>query len=298
MAGIRPDKSSGMDPFSVREWECIDRLVAEALDEDMGPAGDVTTASVLDESATGKAEFVAKASGILAGLPVTESVFKKVDRGLQCAFEIKDGDAVGPDHVFGTVRGRLSAILAAERTALNFLQRLSGIASLTDQFVRRVKGTGARIVDTRKTTPGLRLMEKYAVRVGGGDNHRFGLYDMVLIKNNHVDAAGGIGPALERCFAFLRKTGAALRVEVETRTLDEVRRALAYPVHRIMFDNMDVEQIREGVRLVNGKAETEASGRVRLDNVRGIAETGVGFISVGCLTHSAPALDISLHALT
>ena len=284
-----------MNPFSPEEWKAVKRIVALALGEDMGKAGDVTTASVLSEKIPGKAVFIAKASGIIAGLTVAECVFHAIDPELQCAFEIEDGQAVGPGQRFGSVNGRLQSILAAERTALNFMQRLSGIATLTDQFVRRVEGTGARIMDTRKTTPGLRFLEKYAVRMGGGFNHRFGLYDMVLIKNNHVDAAGGVPNVLERCFSRLRRVKSVLRVEVETRNLNEVRQALDYPVHRIMFDNMDTGRMREAVRLVGGKAETEASGNVRLDSVRGIAETGVRFISVGCLTHSAPALDIALH---
>jgi nicotinate-nucleotide pyrophosphorylase (carboxylating) len=236
---------------------------------------------------------ISKQEGIIAGLPVFFRVFQILDPNVVCEPRIRDGSAARPDEVLGTARGSVRSLLKGERTALNFLQRLSGIASLTGAYAAAVEGTGAKILDTRKTTPNLRVLEKYAVRAGGGENHRFGLYDMILIKNNHVDAAGGVSAAVTRCLAFLQRKGLDLKILVEARSLDEVDQALRHPVHRIMLDNMNPGEVREAVRLISGKAETEASGNIRLDNVRAFAESGVDFISVGALTHSAPALDIS-----
>jgi nicotinate-nucleotide pyrophosphorylase (carboxylating) len=195
--------------------------------------------------------------------------------------------------VIGTAAGPVRSLLSAERTALNFIQRLSGLATRTAAFVAAVKGTNAVILDTRKTTPGWRVLEKYAVRQGGGRNHRMGLYDAVMIKDNHVDACGGIGKAIERCLENMKKNGKPLFIEVETRNLDEVREAAGYPIQRIMLDNMDAGTMREAVRMIGGRIETEASGNVTLANVRSVADTGVNYISIGGLTHSVPVLDIS-----
>ena len=273
-------------------WAAIDPLIESAIREDVG-AGDFTSDSIISAGVSGVGQVLAKQEGIVAGLPVFFRVFQILDPNLLCEPRIQDGSPVRSGQVLGTVRGSVRSLLKGERTALNFIQRLSGIASLTRAYAAAVEGTGVKLLDTRKTTPNLRFLEKYAVHAGGGENHRFGLHDMILIKNNHVDAAGGVSPAVSRCLAFLKQKGLDLKIEVEARSLSEVDEALLYPVHRIMLDNMNPGEMREAVRLVSGKAETEASGNIRLENVRAVAETGVDFISVGALTHSAPALDIS-----
>lgn len=270
------------------------RLIDLALAEDVGP-GDFTTLWTFPEGRVGEAEVVAKAHGVVAGLDVAEEVFRRVDPSLELTRRVRDGDALSPGDLVFTVRGAARAILTAERVALNFLQRLSGVATVTRRYVEAVSGTGARVIDTRKTTPGMRAFEKRAVLAGGGANHRFGLHDMVLIKENHVAAAGGITPAVQ---AVRAHNGRGLRVEVETTTLAEVEEALAADVDRVMFDNMPVPLLRQAVALVHGRGdarpETEASGGITLETIRPVAETGVDFISVGALTHSAPALDLSL----
>jgi len=273
-------------------WAAIDPLIESALREDVG-AGDFTSDSIIAAGVSGEGQVLAKQEGIVAGLPVFFRVFQILDPNLLCEPRIQDGSPVRSGQVLGTVRGSVRSLLKGERTALNFIQRLSGIASLTRAYATAVEGTGVKILDTRKTTPNLRFLEKYAVHAGGGENHRFGLHDMILIKNNHVNAAGGVSPAVRRCLAFLKQKGLDLKIEVEARSLNEVDDALRHPVQRIMLDNMNPGEMREAVRLISGKAETEASGNIRLDNVRAVAETGVDFISVGALTHSAPALDIS-----
>ena len=273
-------------------WAAIDPLIESALREDVG-AGDFTSDSIIAAGVSGEGQVLAKQEGIVAGLPVFFRVFQILDPNLLCEPRIQDGSPVRSGQVLGTVRGSVRSLLKGERTALNFIQRLSGIASLTRAYATAVEGTGVKILDTRKTTPNLRFLEKYAVHAGGGENHRFGLHDMILIKNNHVNAAGGVSPAVRRCLAFLKQKGLDLKIEVEARSLNEVDDALRHPVQRIMLDNMNPGEMREAVRLISGKAETEASGNIRLENVRAVAETGVDFISVGALTHSAPALDIS-----
>ncbi|HEV3049357.1 MAG TPA: carboxylating nicotinate-nucleotide diphosphorylase, partial [Longimicrobium sp.] len=236
----------------------------------------------------------AKVSGVIAGSDVAVEVFRRVDPSLQVAVDAADGTAVEPGDLAMTIRGSARSILTGERTALNFMQRLSGVATVTRRYVRAVQGTGARVIDTRKTTPGMRALEKAAVVAGGGANHRFGLHDMVMIKDNHIAAAGGITAAVE---AVRRRNDRGLRVEVETTNLDEVREALAAGVDRIMFDNMSVPLMDEAVALVRAhhpRPETEASGGITLETIGGYAGTGVDFISVGALTHSAPSLDLSL----
>jgi nicotinate-nucleotide pyrophosphorylase (carboxylating) len=270
------------------------RLIDLALEEDVGP-GDFTTLWTFPADRAGRAEIVAKAHGVIAGMEVAEETFRRVDPAIGLARGVDDGAAVSPGDLVLTISGAARSILTGERVALNFLQRLSGVATVTRRYVDAVAGTGARVIDTRKTTPGMRALEKRAVVAGGGANHRFGLHDMVLIKENHVAAAGGITAAVE---AVRGQNAHGLRVEVETSTLADVEEALRVGVDRIMFDNMGVPLLREAVALVraagDGRPETEASGGITLETIRPVAETGVDFISVGALTHSAPSLDLSL----
>jgi len=265
-------------------------VIRRALAEDIGP-GDVTTEWIIPADQRSAAIILAKAKGVLAGLDVARDAFALVDARIEFVPLRADGELVQPRDVVARIVGPTRGILTAERVALNFLQRLSGIATLTRAFVDAVSGTRAVILDTRKTTPGLRLLEKYAVRMGGGANHRIGLYDMVLVKDNHIEAAGSITGAVARVRV---QNAAGLLIEVEARTLDDVREAAALAVDRILLDNMTCAQMRQAVELVNGRVSLEASGNVTLDNVRRIAETGVDYISSGALTHSARALDLSL----
>jgi len=268
----------------------VDRLIRTALEEDIGP-GDVTTAATVAPGTPARAELVAKEDFLLAGIGVARRVFELLDE--QVAFEclVEDGLAVKRGEVLAWLKGDAASLLQGERVALNLLQRLSGVATLTAQFVKETAATGATIVDTRKTTPGLRALEKYAVRVGGGGNHRMALYDGVLIKENHVVAAGGISTAVTRARRHAPHT---LKVEVEVRNLQEVAEALEAGADILLLDNMDLAQLRAAVELVGGRALTEASGGVNLDSVRAIAETGVDLISVGALTHSYRSVDISM----
>jgi len=278
-------------------WPEIDPLIEGALKEDLKDRGDITTKAIIPRDMKGKGRFLVQEDGIIAGLPVVQRVFEKIDSELTCVFSVEDGTSVHSGMIIGEVYGSLASILKGERTALNFLQRLSGIATLTAQFVQAVQGTKVKILDTRKTTPQLRLLEKYAVRKGGGENHRFGLYDMVLIKDNHIDAVGSLKEAIERCLDTSEQGREKVKIEVETRTLEEVREAVKFPIDRIMLDNMDVKTIEKAVAEVNGKVELEASGNITLENIRVVAETGVDYISVGRLTHSPKALDVSLKLL-
>lgn len=269
-------------------------LIALAIAEDIGP-GDATSEAVLPASLTLRGRIVAKSTGVIAGLPVAEAVFSRVDPTLCFTPHVQDGVRVVPGDLVAEVVGPGRGMLAAERIALNFLQHLSGIATLTWAFVDRVAGTRATILDTRKTHPGYRVLEKYAVRMGGGQNHRLSLHDMLLVKDNHIEAAGSLTAAVERA----RAAHPDLPVEVEVKDLEELREALALDVagrlpDRIMLDNMDLDQMRAAVRLAAGRVELEASGGVSLERVAAIAATGVDYISVGALTHSAPALDLSM----
>jgi len=274
----------------------IIRLVQIALQEDVG-TGDITTECLFSgEAPLAHGRIIAKASGVICGLPIAALVFRELDAEAILQPLVSEGAWVEAGTVVAEVVGPAPAILAAERTALNFLQRMSGVATLTRRFVEMVQGTGATITDTRKTIPGWRRLDKYATAIGGAVNHRMGLYDMVLIKDNHITAAGGIRQAVERC---RRELGdASVRIEVETRSLSQVQEVLQCEgVHRVMFDNFPPDEVRRAVELVAGRLETEASGTIRLETVRAYAETGVQFISVGYLTHSAPALDLSLELL-
>jgi len=270
--------------------EQISAIVQRALAEDVGP-GDVTSQWILPPEMEVHGCFLAKAQGVLAGLEVVRQVFQQVDECIAFQPCMKDGDAISKGDIVATVGGPAASILTAERTALNFLQRMSGIATLTRRYVEAVAGTKATILDTRKTAPGLRLLDKWAVRLGGGQNHRLGLYDMVLIKDNHIAAAGGITQAVER---VRQRNRQGLAVEVEVKSLAELGEALALDVDRIMLDNMDLGEMRRAVEVTAGQVPLEASGNVTLENVAAIAATGVDYISVGALTHSVKALDISL----
>ncbi|MGD2122718.1 MAG: carboxylating nicotinate-nucleotide diphosphorylase [Gemmatimonadota bacterium] len=272
-------------------------LIELALEEDVGP-GDWTTEWTVDPKEAGEAVVVAKEPLVVAGTEVASAVFQRVDPGLAVEVVSPDGAVVEAEGAVLRIRGPLRGILTGERVALNFLGRLSGIATLTRRYVEAVAGTGARVLDTRKTTPGWRMLEKAAVKAGGGENHRQGLYDMVMAKDNHLVAAGGLEEAVRRIREGNRK---GLEVEVEVDTLEQLDRLLPLGVDRILLDNMDPDTLREAVRRIRksgqGRPLSEASGNVTLETVRGVAETGVDFISVGALTHSAPRSDLSLRVL-
>jgi nicotinate-nucleotide pyrophosphorylase (carboxylating) len=283
---------SAKSPFPLQlPPRLVETAVAAALAEDLGSEGDITTDAIVPAESTGEAAIVARQKGVIAGLDLAEAAFKALDPKTSFVRVVQDGGEVASGGTIATVTGKTRALLTAERTALNFLGRLSGIATLTAAYVEAVEGTGARISCTRKTTPGLRAFEKYAVRAGGGVNHRFGLYDAVLVKDNHIAAAGGLAQALERLSA---RSGHLVKIEVEVDTLDQVKQALGFPIDAVLLDNMDVETLRQAVKLVAGRVKTEASGGVTLERVRKIAETGVDLISVGALTHSPRNLDSSL----
>jgi len=268
----------------------IDKIIEIALAEDIH-TGDITTQAMLPQARRMRARLVAKEPLVLSGLLVAARVFARLDPTTDFQPLYQDGHRVEPGTVIARIEGDAAALLQAERVSLNLLQRMCGIATQTAAFVKELEGTGARVVDTRKTTPGLRVLEKYSVRVGGGTNHRTGLYDGVLIKENHIAAAGGIAEAVRRARAFIPHT---LKIEVETESLDEVRQALEAGADIIMLDNMTLEQLREAVALIDKRALVEASGGVNLKTIRDIALTGVDIISVGALTHSVRAADISM----
>ncbi|HEX2908178.1 MAG TPA: carboxylating nicotinate-nucleotide diphosphorylase [Phototrophicaceae bacterium] len=274
------------------DQQSAETLVRLALQEDVGELGDVTSLATLPSELRLKGQIRAKAEGVIAGLPLVQLVFQQVDAAVQVKLLKADGAYVESGDLIAEVVGQGRAVLTGERVALNFLQRLSGIATLAQQFVAATAGTKAVILDTRKTTPGWRSLEKYAVRQGGGQNHRIGLYDMVLVKDNHIDGAGGITPAVAAVRA--NPLAAGLKIEVEVRTLDELREALGLNPDRILLDNMTDDQMREAVTIASGRVPLEASGNMSLERVRAVAETGVDFISVGALTHSASALDLSM----
>lgn len=278
------------------EFSVVD-FIQRALQEDVGD-GDHSSLSCIPESATNSAYLLAKESGVIAGLEIAKQVFAAVDKRIVFKPYFNDGDAIAEgDRVF-TVSGPARSILTAERLALNLLQRMSGIATRTRHVTDLLEGTNARVLDTRKTTPGLRYFEKMAVRIGGGVNHRFGLYDMIMLKDNHIDYAGGIAKAMDSVRGYLKQKALDLPVEVETRNLHEVKEALAEEgVTRIMLDNFTPEQVKEAVGLIDGRVETEASGGITPDTIRPYAEAGVDFISMGALTHSVKNLDLSLKAL-
>lgn len=276
--------------------ELIDDLLDLAFAEDLGD-GDHTTLSTIPEDAMGRSRLIIKEDGILSGVKVAEKVLHRVDPSIKMDVMIGDGAEVRKGDVAFTAEGPVRSLLIAERTMLNIMQRMSGVATMTRRYQDELKGLHTRVLDTRKTTPGMRMLEKEAVEAGGGTNHRIGLFDMILIKDNHIDFAGGIEKAISRAQQYCKDSGKDLKIEVEVRSLDDIRRVLAHGgVDRIMFDNFTPELTREAVKLVDGKVETESSGGITLENLRAYGETGVDFISVGALTHSVKGLDMSFKA--
>ncbi|MEI6507919.1 MAG: carboxylating nicotinate-nucleotide diphosphorylase [Bacteroidota bacterium] len=275
----------------------ITQLIDISFKEDIGD-GDHTSLACIDKSEKGKSIIVAKENGVLAGVELAEYIFKKVDSDLKVSQLFADGDLIHVGDIVLEISGSSQSILTAERTVLNFMQRLSGVASQTKKYVDVLNGLHTRIIDTRKTTPGMRLLEKWAVKIGGGANHRIGLYDMILIKDNHVDFSGGISNAIDRVQKYLISKNLNLKIEIETRSLDEVRQVIDKGgVHRIMLDNFTPELIREALVIIEGKYETEASGGITLQTLKQFAETGVDYVSSGALTHSVKSIDLSLRAV-
>ncbi len=277
--------------------ELLDHFIAAALREDVGD-GDHSTLASIPADAKSSAQLLVKDTGILAGVEVAVRIFKLVDNALEVTVSLPDGAAIKPGDKPFIVYGSSRSILTAERLVLNTMQRMSGIATKTRAFVKLVEGTKAQLLDTRKTTPNFRLLEKWAVLIGGGFNHRIGLYDMIMLKDNHIDMAGGIKPAIVRTNDYLRATKRRLKIEIETRNLDEVRQVIEVgKVEVIMLDNMSPADMKEAVALIGGRYKTEASGGITESTIRSVAETGVDFISVGALTHSVRSLDLSLKAI-
>lgn len=274
----------------------VDAVIRYALLEDIG-SGDHTSQSTIPAGSSGKAQLLVKQDGILSGMEVARKVFFFVDSSLKMSDHMKDGDQIHPGDVAFIVEGDSISILKAERLVLNFLQRMSGIATTTSLYVNKIKGLNAKILDTRKTTPLLREFEKQAVLHGGGFNHRFGLYDMILIKDNHVDFSGGIENSITAVSDYLKRNNLDLKIEIEVRNFNELRQVLnTGKVHRIMLDNFSVQSLSQAVKMIAGEYETEASGGITLETVRSVAETGVDYISVGALTHQIKSLDLSLKA--
>jgi nicotinate-nucleotide pyrophosphorylase (carboxylating) len=269
----------------------VEQAVATALEEDLGGVGDITTNAIIPPDAQGDASIIVRKPGVIAGLDLAAASFKSLDRDVRFTRIVEDGSKVEAGATIARIAGKTRALLTGERTALNFFGRLSGIATLTAGYVAAVEGTHAKIVETRKTTPGLRALEKYAVRCGGGTNHRFGLYDAVLVKDNHIAATGGLAEALN---AVRTAVGHLVKIEVEVDTLDHLEKVLRFPIDAVLLDNMDAGTLKRAIALVKGRVITEASGGVTLESVREIAKTGVDLISVGALTHSARSLDSSL----
>ena len=280
--------------LSVNELE--DRLIDLAFAEDIGD-GDHTTLCCIPDTAMGKSHLLIKEDGILAGVEVAKRVFARFDPTMQVEVLIGDGAHVKKGDIAMVVTGKVRSLLQTERLMLNIMQRMSGVATMTAKYVERLKGTKTHVLDTRKTTPGLRMLEKQAVKIGGGMNHRIGLFDMILLKDNHVDFAGGIANAINRCHEYLKEKGLDLKIEIEVRNFDELRQAMECGgINRIMLDNFSVDNTKKAVEMVAGKYETESSGGITFDTIRDYAECGVDFISVGALTHSVKGLDMSFKA--
>ncbi len=276
--------------------ELIDELIDLAFAEDIGD-GDATTLCCIPAEEMGRSRLIIKEEGILAGVEMARRVFEKFDPDLKMTVYLDDGTHVKPGDIAFIVEGRVRSLLQTERLMLNIMQRMSGIATVASVYQSRLKGLKTRVLDTRKTTPGMRIMEKEAVRIGGGCNHRIGLFDMILLKDNHVDFAGGIGKALDRAHEWCRENGKDLKIEIEVRNLDELRQALDNGgADRIMLDNFTPELTREAVKIIDGRVETESSGGITLDTLRDYGEAGVDYISVGALTHSVKSLDMSFKA--
>ena len=276
--------------------QLIDELIDLAFAEDIGD-GDHTTLCCIPDTAMGKSRLLIKEPGILAGVEIARKIFHRFDPDLKMTVYIEDGTAVKPGDVAFVVEGRVQSLLQTERLMLNVMQRMSGIATMTHRYVKKLEGLHTRILDTRKTTPGMRMLEKEAVKIGGGVNHRIGLFDMILLKDNHVDFAGGIENAISRCHDYLKAKGKDLKIEIEVRNLDELKEVMRVGgVDRIMLDNFSPELTREAVEIVGGKYEIESSGGITFDTIRDYAESGVDFVSVGALTHSVKGLDMSFKA--
>jgi nicotinate-nucleotide pyrophosphorylase (carboxylating) len=276
--------------------QLIEDLIRLSFAEDIGD-GDHTTLSCIPADAVGKQQLIVKEAGILAGVDIARRVFAAFDPDLKMEVFIEDGTPVKPGDIAFVVTGREQSLLQTERLMLNIMQRMSGIATMTRRYVDRLQGTGTRVLDTRKTTPGMRILEKMAVKIGGGENHRIGLFDMILLKDNHVDFAGGIHNAITRAKEYCRAKGKQLKIEVEVRNFDELQQALNEGVDRIMFDNFTPEDTRRAVQMVGGRCETESSGGITYDTMLPYAEAGVDFISFGALTHSVKGLDMSFKAV-
>jgi len=277
--------------------ELVRHFVDNAIKEDVGD-GDHTSLATIPADTTGKAKLLVKDTGIIAGVELAEYIFHRVDKGLKVNVFIKDGTEVKPKDIVFEVEGNAISILTAERLVLNCMQRMSGIATSTDNIVDLLKGTNTQVLDTRKTTPGMRYLEKWAVRIGGGVNHRFGLYDMILIKDNHVDYSGGIARAIENAHQYIVTLGKKLAIEIEVRNLDELEEVLqSGGVDRILLDNFNFADLKQAVNIIEGRYITEASGGITIDNVREYANCGVDYVSIGAITHSVKCLDLSLKAV-
>lgn len=277
--------------------ENIQHLIQMTLAEDIGD-GDHSSLSCIPVEVQGEMKLLVKADGVLCGVDVAREVLRQVDDTIQMEQFMHDGDTILKGDIVFKLRGSAQKMLTAERTVLNFMQRMSGIATTTRRYVEMVKDTSVTLLDTRKTTPNMRIFEKYAVKVGGAQNHRFGLYDMMMLKDNHIDFAGGIEKAIDAAVAYQKAKGLNLKIEVETRSLEDVQRVLAHGgAHRIMFDNFTPAQVREGVQLVNHRMETEASGGITDETLHAYAETGVDYISIGAFTHHIASLDLSLKTI-
>ena len=280
--------------YTVEELE--DKLIDLAFAEDIGD-GDHTTLCCIPEDAMGKSHLLIKEDGILAGVEVAKKVFDRFDNTMKVEVLIGDGAEVKKGDIAMVVTGKVRSLLQTERLMLNIMQRMSGIATMTHKYVEKLKGTKTHVLDTRKTTPGMRMLEKQAVKIGGGMNHRIGLFDMILLKDNHVDFAGGITNAIDRCHAYLKEKNLDLKIELEVRNFDELNQVLTHGgVNRIMLDNFSVAHTKKAVELIGGRYETESSGGITFDTIRDYAECGVDFISVGALTHSVKGLDMSFKA--
>lgn len=281
----------------MEEKDLINKLIQLAFTEDIGD-GDHTTLCSIPEAEVGSSRLLIKEEGIIAGVEVALAVFHKFDPELKVVVNIKDGTPVKPGDEAFIVSGKVQSILQTERLVLNILQRMSGIATVTNKYVKVLEGTSTKVLDTRKTTPGMRILEKKAVKIGGGENHRIGLFDMILLKDNHIDFAGGIEKAIKSAQQYLKIHNKNLKIEIEVRNLDELNEALAFGgIDRIMLDNFTPENTREAVEIVNGRVELESSGGITLEKIRDYAEAGVDYVSVGALTHSVMSLDMSLKAL-
>lgn len=291
--------------MNIAEWQLeIDKIIDNAIKEDITdpfqiiPTGDHSALACIPTTQNGSARLLVKANGILAGVELAKMICHQIDAGIQFEEMLKDGAEIKNGDIAFVLHGKSIKILQAERLILNFMQRMSGIATNTKKYCNAVAGTGVKILDTRKTTPGLRIIEKWAVNIGGGNNHRFGLYDMIMLKDNHIDFCGGITPAVKKVTDYLNNNNLSLRVEVEARTLNDVKEILSIEgVDRVMFDNFSIENVYKGVEMVNNKIETEVSGGITLDTIAEYAAAKPDFISVGALTHSSTSLDLSLKAI-